>query len=73
MSMPLKSNFASSRTLSVSFSPKETSWPTERSEASGHHLVDGEIALGEGLQHRPADIAGRTDHRNSVSHDTLPA
>ena len=41
MSVPRKSNVSRFWTLSVPFSPKETSWPAERPEASATTSLTG--------------------------------
>ena len=72
MSMPLKSNLASSRTFRIAVLAERDlacrpTWP----DASAHHLVGREIPLRQGLQHFAADIAGRADDRDSIAHGTV--
>jgi hypothetical protein len=56
MSVPLKSKVARFCTFSTSSSPKETSLPTERSEASATTSSDRKRPLGQCLHHLATDV-----------------
>ena len=53
-------------------SPKETSVPTERVEARATTSLMGNWRCDQNVEHFPADIAGRADHRDFVSHGHPP-
>ena len=67
MSTSEKSKWSSAFTFSV-LSPNEHSTPWLLREAMRDHLVGGEIALGQNIEHFAPDIAGSTDHGDLVTH-----
>ena len=70
MSVPLKSKFSSDLHFRV-LSPKETSVPIDRGEASCCDLIGREPALGQYIEHFPPDISCRANNGDFETHRLL--